>query len=127
MRDGPFTYANETPGPGYYDLNSSAAAKRLGKGGSSLANKSKRFSDKPENIPGPGAYTVESNKENKSLSLKSLHVSKQRVKINRKKNAPSIQDPKLAYGFEEGTNGELIPQAPPEKDSSMGPAYYSVS
>lgn len=47
------------------------------------------------------------------------------MKINRKKNAPSIQDPKLAYGYEEDDSGELIPQAPPDKDSSIGPAYYA--
>ncbi len=51
-------------------------------------------------------------------------MSKQRVKFNRKKNAPSIQDPKTAYGFEESATGELIPQAPPERDPSLGPAYY---
>jgi hypothetical protein len=53
-------------------------------------------------------------------------VSKSRVKINRKKNPPSIQDPKNAYGFEEGANGELVPQAPPDKDPSIGPAYYNT-
>ena len=35
------------------------------KGGSTLANKSKRFDDKKEEIPGPGTYAVE-NKENKA-------------------------------------------------------------
>ncbi len=48
------------------------------------------------------------------------------MKINRKKNPPSIQDPKNAYGFEEGPNGDLVPQAPPEKDPSIGPAYYNT-
>jgi hypothetical protein len=44
----------------------------------------------------------------------------------RKKNAPSIQDPKDAYGFEESQNGELIPQAPPQRDPTLGPAYYNT-
>jgi hypothetical protein len=34
------------------------------KGGCSIANKTKRFINKNEEIPGPGAYFVE-NKENK--------------------------------------------------------------
>lgn len=48
------------------------------------------------------------------------------MKISRKKNPPSIQDPKSAYGFEEGNNGELVPQAPPDKDPTLGPAYYNA-
>ena len=55
-----------------------------------------------------------------------FQISKQRVKFNRKKNAPSIQDPKFAYGFEESHTGELIPQAPPDRDPSLGPAYYAA-
>ena len=47
------------------------------------------------------------------------------MKFNRKKNPPSIQDPKNAYGFEESPNGELLPQPAPEKDSTIGPAYYN--
>jgi hypothetical protein len=53
-------------------------------------------------------------------------ISRQKVKITRKKNAPSIQDPKDAYGFEESNNGELIPQAPPQRDPTLGPAYYNA-
>jgi hypothetical protein len=53
-------------------------------------------------------------------------VSVPKVKITRKRNPPSIQDPKNAYGFEEGADGELVPQAPPDKDPSIGPAYYNT-
>lgn len=86
-------------------------------------NRESRFPQKREEIPGPGAYTIP-DKE-KSMAIGQVKVSKQRVKFNRKKNAPSIQDPKNAYGFEESHTGELIPQAPPERDPTLGPAYYA--
>ena len=38
-----------------------------------MANKSQRFLDKSEQVPGPGAYAVE-NKENKSSSNPDLKV-----------------------------------------------------
>jgi hypothetical protein len=63
LRDNMFTNANETPGPGYYDLNSKLNAK----GGSTLANKSKRFAEKKEEIPGPGAYTVDTKEKKESF------------------------------------------------------------
>lgn len=119
LRDDIFTNLNEVPGPGQYDLR---AKPNPGKGGSSLMNRESRFPLKREEIPGPGAYTIV-DKENKP-SIGQVKISKQRVKFNRKKNAPSIQDPKNAYGFEESHTGELIPQAPPERDPSIGPAYY---
>jgi hypothetical protein len=55
-----------------------------------------------------------------------IKVSKQRVKFARKKNAPSIQDPKNAYGYEELVSGELVPQDPPERDPTLGPAFYNT-
>lgn len=118
LRDDIFTNLNEVPGPGQYNLNK----RNIGKGGSSLMNREARFPQKREEIPGPGAYTIP-DKENKP-QIGQIKISKQRVKFNRKKNAPSIQDPKNAYGFEESHAGELIPQAPPERDPSLGPAYY---
>ncbi len=48
------------------------------------------------------------------------------MKFARKKNAPSIQDPKHAYGYEELANGELVPQDPPERDPTLGPAFYNT-
>ncbi len=49
----------------------------------------------------------------------------QKIKITRKNNAPSIQDPKHAFGFEETQAGDLIAQRAPDRDASMGPAYYN--
>lgn len=49
-------------GPGQYNVRANLFSI---KGGSTLANKSKRFDDKKEEIPGPGTYAVE-NKENKA-------------------------------------------------------------
>ena len=37
---------------------------------------------------------------------------------------PSIPSPGKSFGYEEGTDGALLPQAGPDKDSSLGPAYY---
>lgn len=48
------------------------------------------------------------------------------MKLNRKKNPASIQDPKNAFGYEEAPNGELIAQSGPENDKTIGPAYYNV-
>ena len=122
LRDDIFKDVNETPGPGEYNLS---LRNGLAKGGSSLANKSKRFADKIPEVPGPGTYVVEKPDILKP-AIQEVKISKQRVKLNRKKNPPSIQDPKLAYGFEEAANGELIPQAPPERDATIGPAFYSM-
>lgn len=120
LRDDIYSSINETPGPGKYDLRRTQT--HIIKGGSSLSNKAQRFTEKQKENPGPGSYIIE-NKENKSQNIET-RISKQRVKFSRKKNAPSIQDPKHAYGFEESANGELIPQAAPERDPTIGPAYY---
>jgi len=41
--------------------------------------------------------------------------------------APSIPTPGQAYGYEENDDGSLRKQEPPEKDRSIGPAYYKVA
>lgn len=121
LRDNIFSNVNETPGPGQYNLHK-GQRNNTNKGGSSLMNKESRFPRKREEIPGPASYSIP-DKENKP-NTGQIKISKTRVTFNRKKNAPSIQDPKNAYGFEESQTGELIPQAPPERDASLGPAYY---
>ena len=50
-----------------------------------------------------------------------------RVKFTRKPVAPAIPTPGQAYGFEENEDGTLRKQEVPERDSTMGPAYYNVS
>lgn len=50
-----------------------------------------------------------------------------KVKFHRKPEAPSIPVPRLAYGYEENEDGTLRKQDPPEKDSSLGPAFYNPS
>jgi hypothetical protein len=102
-------------------------------------------------MPGPATYVIKDKENEKSLerffktnvntkycnknnlTLKKNYltffkkaINKRKVKLNRKKNAPSIQDPKYAYGFEESHSGELIPQLPPDRDATLGPAYYNT-
>ncbi len=50
-----------------------------------------------------------------------------RVKFHRKPEAPSIPSPGQAFGYEENDNGTLRKQAPPDRDNSMGPAFYGVT
>ncbi len=47
-----------------------------------------------------------------------------RVKFHRKPEAPSIPTPGKAYGFEENEEGTLLKQDPPERDVTLGPAFY---
>ena len=48
------------------------------------------------------------------------------MRFYREGTAPSIPVPGQAYGYEEGEDGVLKPQKLAPKDSTMGPAYYSV-
>lgn len=49
-----------------------------------------------------------------------------RIKFHRKPVAPSIPTPGTAYGFEENEDGTLRKQDPPNRDKTLGPAFYSV-
>ena len=49
-----------------------------------------------------------------------------RIRFHRKPMAPAIPTPGQAYGYEENEDGSLRKQAPPNKDSSLGPAYYQI-
>lgn len=49
------------------------------------------------------------------------------VTYHRQALAPSIPSPGQAFGFEESEDGSLKKQQPPAADTSIGPAYYSVS
>lgn len=120
------------PGPGHYDPQN---AQDVITGGRTLANKSKRFVEQiPEN-PGPGAYSTEKytdfrssksapgSMQNKGNAAGSLVTS--RIKFHRKPEAPSIPMPGQAYGYEECEDGTLKKQDPPDKDKSIGPAFYN--
>lgn len=48
-----------------------------------------------------------------------------RIKFHRKPEAPSIPMPGQAYGYEECEDGTLKKQDPPDKDKSIGPAFYN--
>lgn len=123
------------PGPGAYDPKN---AQYKAKGGRPLANRSERFNEPVVTshiTPGPGKYNLSKKtdwiKSKQSpvavpqapvQSTKSIVTS--RVRYQRQADAPSIPSPGKAYGYEETDEGTLRKQAPPNKDASMGPAYY---
>lgn len=41
-----------------------------------MANKSKRFNEKVEDLPGPGAYMIEEKENNRSLSAHEIRVNR---------------------------------------------------
>ena len=49
-----------------------------------------------------------------------------RITYARQYTAPSIPIPGKSYGYEEKEIGGLVPQACPDRDSTIGPAYYNV-
>lgn len=50
-----------------------------------------------------------------------------KVHYQRKSAPPSIPSPGQATGYEEGNDGILQKQKVPEKDGSLGPAYYKIN
>eukprot|EP00794_Sanderia_malayensis_P012955 gene12955-14285_t len=132
MRESFLTVTDEVlmaPGPGQYDLTDLGRVK----GGSTLANRSQRFKEAKNNVPGPGAYNVSKAKESKGKKAASLLTmlhdddKYKRVTYQRKPDPPSIPTPGQAYGYHEGDSGTLKKQKPPAKDKSLGPAYYKVN
>ena len=49
------------------------------------------------------------------------------LKFHRKPDAPSIPTPGQAYGYEECDDGTLKKQDAPDRDVSLGPAFYGVT
>ena len=60
------------------------------------------------------------------MFIKLFQLMMNRIKFHRKPDAPSIPTPGQAYGYEENEDGTLVKQDPPDKDNSMGPAYYNL-
>lgn len=85
-----------------------------------------KFSRRRCNILGPGTYELRKIQSARSAVSEIVKHSRQNVfKYNRKSLPPSIPDPKFAYGFEEDDAGTLVPQKPPTRDGSIGPAFYN--
>ncbi|XP_064367612.1 sperm-tail PG-rich repeat-containing protein 2 [Dromaius novaehollandiae] len=116
------------PGPGHYNI---ATTQNTIKGGKSLQNKEKRFKKISTITPGPGSYnhapTVElatnTKKQQDSKEYSQLRAV-DAIKICRKVEGPSIPSPCQAFGYEEAEDGTLIKQYPPQRDLTLGPAYY---
>uniref|UniRef100_A0A8B9S6Z3 Sperm tail PG-rich repeat containing 2 n=1 Tax=Apteryx owenii TaxID=8824 RepID=A0A8B9S6Z3_APTOW len=62
-----------------------------------------------DTIPGPGHYNIR---------------AADAIKICRKVDGPSIPSPCQAFGYEEAEDGTLIKQYSPQRDITLGPAYY---
>uniref|UniRef100_A0A674IP22 Sperm tail PG-rich repeat containing 2 n=1 Tax=Terrapene triunguis TaxID=2587831 RepID=A0A674IP22_9SAUR len=64
-------------------------------------------------VPGPGHYDI--SKVQRAAGS---------IKVYRKVDGPSIPSPGQAFGYEEAEDGILIKQYPPQRDVTLGPAYY---
>uniref|UniRef100_A0A0B6ZU50 Sperm-tail PG-rich repeat-containing protein 2 n=1 Tax=Arion vulgaris TaxID=1028688 RepID=A0A0B6ZU50_9EUPU len=117
------------PGPGHYDIS---LLQDGPKGKGPLANKTKRFPNSISETPGPGAYHSHKYLElgDKPKSAPGMGNEEKRmmlanrIKFYRKPEAPSIPSKGQAYGYEECDDGSLKKQNAPERDKSLGPAFY---
>ncbi|XP_026516285.1 sperm-tail PG-rich repeat-containing protein 2 [Terrapene carolina triunguis] len=130
-RDSAFTIPNaeiDVPGPGHYDISK---VQNNIKGGKSPQNKEKRFKEISTDTPGPGSYNQPpavgleiNNRKQKEPKEHSQLRAAGSIKVYRKVDGPSIPSPGQAFGYEEAEDGILIKQYPPQRDVTLGPAYY---
>jgi hypothetical protein len=115
-----------TPGPGsYLDLYPKHRGRQGPGHSSAFASHSSRFDLKKEAVPGPGSYNIKASWTSKRLPAR-LENSANWVRLP---SAPSI--PRLGYGYEETTTGELVIHKGPaviggDSKESVGPGHYNL-
>lgn len=60
------------------------------------------------------------------ITVLHLYIQLGHVTYIRKPVAPSIPFPGRSFGYEEDEYGDLKPQQIPDRDTTMGPAYYDA-
>uniref|UniRef100_K7GDB4 Sperm tail PG-rich repeat containing 2 n=1 Tax=Pelodiscus sinensis TaxID=13735 RepID=K7GDB4_PELSI len=130
-RDFTYTIPNaeiDVPGPGYYDI---AKVQNNIKGGQSPQNKEKRFKEISKDTPGPGSYDKPpavgleiNNRKQRDPKEPSQLRPADSIKTYRKVDGPSIPSLGQAFGYEEAEDGTLVKQYPPQRDVTLGPAFY---
>ena len=61
------------------------------------------------------------------MFIHALHLFQNgRVFFQRQATAPSIPIPGLNCGYEQTASGQLNPQKLPDRDNTIGPAYYNL-
>ncbi|XP_054846460.1 sperm-tail PG-rich repeat-containing protein 2 [Eublepharis macularius] len=120
---------NDLPGPGHYDV---VKIQKIVRGGHSPQYKEKRFREIRSNTPGPGTYHQPSvgveiqSKMKQSSKVPEVQKVASSMKLFRKTDAPSIPSRGQTFGYEENEDGTLVKHNPPDKDETLGPAYYQA-